>query len=155
MDSDLKEQLARSMFRFKKAGIQFPTEYGVHTGEFFLMRRIARNAYASVADIHSRLFITKPAVSQMYNSLEKKGYIKREIDSNDRRKFVVTLTPQGHEVLQRMQEYFNKMLGEMISRFGENNTIELIELFNRFADISDQLNSEGLKENKKGDDQFD
>ena len=155
MDSDLKEQLARSMFRFKKIGIHFPPELGVHTGEFFLLRRIAKNSCSSVADIQSKLFITKPAVSQMFNSLEKKGYIKREIDSNDRRKFVVTLTPKGHEILQDMQEYFKKMLTEMISRFGEDNTRQFIELFNRFANISDQLNSEGLKENSKGDDQLD
>ena len=97
------------------------------------------------AELQKKLFISKPAVSQMYKSLEKKGYIYRETDKNDRRKVVVTLTPKGHEILQQVKEYFDDRLAEIITEFGEENTIQLIELFNRFADISESLN--------KGDEQ--
>lgn len=62
-----------------------------------------------VSDIQSNLYITKPAVSQMLNTLEKKGYVIREIDKSDRRKIAVALTSEGQGVLRRTEEYSNKM----------------------------------------------
>lgn len=147
MDSTLIEQLARSIFRFKKVGMTFQPEIDVSMGEIVVMNGIAKNASGleqniSVSDIQNNLYITKPAVSQMLNSLEKKGYISREIDTNDRRKILVALTPKGQDIVKSMREYFNNMLSEIIDRLGEDNTIQLIELFNRFADISEELKSE-------------
>ena len=150
MGSQLKEQLARSLFRFKKVNVHFPPALDIHMGELFLMNKLVKNtsesdSHATTAELQKKLFVSKPAVSQMYKSLEKKGYIYRETDKNDRRKVVVTLTPKGHEILQQVKEYFDDRLAEIITQFGEENTIQLIELFNRFADISESLN--------KGDEQ--
>lgn len=156
MENRLEEQLAQSVIRFKKVGITLPADVNIHIGEFFVMSKIARSSVSpeyelSPADIQKRLHITKPAVSQMYNSLEKKGYILREIDTNDRRKFVVTLTPEGQGVLERVKRFYDKRMSETISRFGEENTIQLIDLINRFTHISEELDREMLK-NGKGDD---
>jgi len=150
MDSTLKEQLARSMFRFRKIGIMFHQGFDVNMGEIALMKGIADNETGlekktCVADIQSNLYITKPAISQMYNSLEKKGYITREIDIKDRRKIVAILTPEGQNVLKFMKESSNHMVSEIISRLGEDDTRQLIELFNRFADISEELKNEMVK----------
>lgn len=146
MERQLKEELARALFRFKKVGVHFPPQLDIHMGEFFLMYRLVKDGsenQVSTADLQEKLFVTKPAVSQMYKSLEKKGYIQRETDKSDRRKVVVSLTPLGHEILQQVKEYFDSRLSEIIARFGEENTIQLIDLFSRFADISESLNKGG------------
>ncbi|RKD23144.1 hypothetical protein BEP19_13075 [Ammoniphilus oxalaticus] len=147
-DHQLKEQLARSLFRFRKVTIQFPPELDLHMGEVFLMKRIARHAADSdrpilTKELQKKLHVTKPAISQMYRSLEKKGYIVRETDKADRRKVVVTLTSAGVEMLAQMERYFNQRLEEIITLFGEDDTRQLVDLFQRFADISEQLNEKG------------
>ncbi len=160
MDLTLKEQLVRAMLRFKKVGMTFPQGLDIRMHELFVMNGIAKNESCKdkdvyVSDIQSNLYITKPAVSQMLNALEKKGYISREIGKSDRRKIALTLTLKGREILKQTREYTDQTLGKVISRFGEENTRQLIELFTLLADISEDLKHEALQENKKGDDLFD
>lgn len=149
MNRKLKDSLVRSIFRFKKVGFQFPPGSNLRMGELFVMRRIAENALDSddnvyAADIQNGLHVTRPAVSQMLNSLEDKGYICREIDERDRRRLIITLTPRGESILKAMKEHADQVIAETILRFGEENTALLISLLNRFADISDELKSETL-----------
>jgi CRP-like cAMP-binding protein len=40
--------------------------------------------------MHEALAVSRAAVSQMLGSLEKRGYIRREIDRDNRRKIIIT-----------------------------------------------------------------
>jgi DNA-binding MarR family transcriptional regulator len=144
MNVSLKDQLIASMHRLKKVGRTFPQGIGLNMGEFFVMDRIAHDMPCSSTDIsasemQNHPHFTKPAVSQMLNSLEKKGYIHREIDKNDRRKIVVTLTETGDDACKRGKAYFNDRIEQTISRFGEENTRNLISLVNQLAEITEDL----------------
>ena len=146
MNMKLKESLVRSIFRFKKVGFRFPPEANLRMGELFVMRQIAENALNSddnvyAADIQNGLHVTRPAISQMLNSLEERGYICREIDERDRRRFIITLTSKGENILEAAKKHADQLIAEIISRFGMENTTRLIGLLNRFADISDELKS--------------
>ena len=156
MDTELRDRLVHSMFRFKKLGMIFPPGIDIHMGELFVMKSIEGNsscpAHSSpVSDLPKHLMISKPAMSQLLNGLEKKGYIIREIDKLDRRKISVTLTPEGQNILTRTKDYADSMLETVISRFGEENTRQLIELFTRLTDISEEVKLESLNTDSKGD----
>ncbi|MFA9379818.1 MAG: MarR family winged helix-turn-helix transcriptional regulator [Acetanaerobacterium sp.] len=160
MDETLKEQLVHAMLRFKKVGMTFPPGLDIRMGELFVMSGIAKRTSCpdknvNVSDIQSNLYITKPAVSQMLNALEKKGYVIREIDKSDRRKIAVTLTDHGQDILKQTKEYTDQMLETVISRFGEENTWQLIKLFSLLSDITEDLKREASEADKKGDDQLD
>jgi len=140
----LKEQLIASMQRFKKVGKSFPQGIELNMGEFFVLDRISGNMPCSSTDLsssemHNHMHFTKPAVSQMLNSLEKKGYVHREIDTNDRRKIVITLTATGNIVLEQAKAYFNDQMDQTITQFGEENTRQLIFLVNRLTEITAEL----------------
>ena len=151
---DIKEQLMISMFRFRKIGMTFPAglnvqlkELDVSMAELALMKGVADNEIDSkeninIADIQNYLFVTKAAVSQMYAALEKKGYLNREIDKNNRRKLIVTLTPKGHEILGVMEDKMVQLLSKVISTVGEDNTKQLISSINCFADALEGLKDE-------------
>ena len=161
MDRSLKEELVQTMHRIKKVGMSRSTGFGINRGDLIVMQTIAKNAARPeksvyVSDIQSKLYITKPAVSQILNALEKKGYVSREIDKNDRRKIAVTLTPNGQEILEQMKADADQMLETVISRLGEENTRQMIKLFTLMADISEDIKrEEELKANEKGGDIFD
>lgn len=82
----------------------------------------------SVSEIGRELYLSKPAISQTLNSLEKKGYITREIDKDDRRKIMVTLTPEGDRKLKEGMRCFDQELNKTLEQFGAENTKKLIEL---------------------------
>lgn len=159
MRGDLRMQLVHAMMRFKKVGMAFPPELDIRMGELFFMNSIAGNTSrsdknVSVSDIHSSLYVTKPAVSQMLGSLEKKGYIRRETDKGDRRRIAVTLTPEGRRIQKQTQEYVDRRLETVISRFGEDNTRELVRLFTLLADISEDISRTAAQPGGEGDDQL-
>ena len=157
MDMILKEQLMRSMFRFKKiASVAFRPGVDISMGEIALMKSLEDKSFHSgeeelSSNVHNRLHITKPAISQMYKTLEKKGYITREIDTSDRRKIIASLTPEGREILKGMMMNANRMLDEIIARLGVEDTRQLIELFNRLADISEDIKKTANKNEDKGE----
>lgn len=156
MDNALKEGLVYAMLRFRKIGIKYSFGLGLRLNELCIMREIAESPpgpdkNVGVSDIQNNLFVTKPAVSQTLNALENKGYIGREIDKNDRRKVNVAITPEGLKVLKESGASANRMLEAVISRFGEENTVKLTELFNLLADILDDLNPDAAKTDIKGE----
>lgn len=146
MDKILKEEYLHAMFRFRKMRMMFLQGSDVNMTELVVMRSIAEKASCSddginVNEIQKNLHITKAAISQILNSLEKKEYIVREIGKTDRRKFKITLTQAGTDVLKDTKEYANQRMEEIISRFGEKNTQQLITLLDQLSDILGDLNT--------------
>lgn len=156
MDQPLKEQLISSMYRLKKIGMTFPQDFEIRMEELILLKGIAQcqddpHRTVNVSDLQTILQITKPAVSQMLNGLEKKGFVHRAIDPGDRRKVVVTLTDSGKAVLKRSKRYADHTLEQIIARFGEANTRELIRLLNNMAEISAEMKQESLDDTTTGE----
>ena len=153
MDKSLKEQYMQAMMRFRKICMILPQRSDLNMTELIVMKGIARNSSLSdnnttVSEIQSKLHITKSAISQMMNSLEKKGYINREIDKVDRRKVIVTLTKAGKEVWKETKESADNNLEEFISRLGDEKTKQLIALLNDVSDISVEMKNDILKQSK-------
>lgn len=158
MADSLNEQLMRTIFRFKKLGISSLPELGVNLAELMLMTHVSENvAYSdsnfTMSNIHRCMHVSKPAVSQILGSLEKKGFICRSIDKFDRRKISVELTEKGEESLARAKIHADHIINNVINRFGEQNTEQLISLLSQFADISEEMKKETHPANEKGDDQ--
>lgn len=144
MDGNLKDQYIRAIIRFRKFGIILPYTSDLNMTELVVMRSLEDNCPYSdnnigISEVQEVLHITKSAISQMMNSLEKKGFIQRKIDKEDRRKIIVTLTQAGKNILKETKESANENLGKIISNLGEENTKQFIELLNQVSDISEEL----------------
>lgn len=147
MDKNLKKQYMRAILRFRKVGMTLPQASDLNMTELVVMRGLERNCPNSdsntgVAKVQKQLHITKSAISQMMTSLEKKGYIERMIDPEDRRKRIVTLTAAGKDVLNKTKETTNHNLNEIFSSLGDENIKQFINLLNQVSDISEDLKKE-------------
>ncbi|MHB8962801.1 MAG: MarR family winged helix-turn-helix transcriptional regulator [Saccharofermentanales bacterium] len=154
MDKDLQDQFLRAIMRFKKTEMHFPPDCDINMSEFIIMMKLLGNCTGSgknvyVSDMKNGLFISKSAVSQLLNSLEGKGYIKRDIDTVDRRKISVILTQSGRDTMNRMKEFFDNLLFETISRLGEEDAQQLVVLFNRLVDRMEDIKRENLPPDDK------
>lgn len=160
MNPNLKSEFINLMFRLKKIRIAQLPGVNLRMGELFVMRKIAAHPFDSdssmdLADIQNSLHVTKPAVSQMFNALEKKGYINREIDPKDRRRFITSLTPAGEQITFAMREHADQAITKTIARFGEENIIQLINLFDHFIDIVEDVQTEFLSSEAEGAEKHD
>lgn len=138
-----------AMHRMRKImTVDFPrVTTGLHMNELFAMKDIeesaqrrGRDIYAS--EIKSHMRVSRPAVSKMLNSLERKGYIERRIDSTDRRKISVALTDLGRRVVSESKRALDEVAGDVISRYGEDEYLQLVERMNRLADTAEAVAQE-------------
>lgn len=91
-----------------------------------------RGERASTTWISTRLGLTKPSVSQALNSLEEKGWIRRAIDPDNRRKTTIDLTDEGHEKMREFYREGMERIEKVLDRMGRENAekfIEMMELF--------------------------
>jgi DNA-binding MarR family transcriptional regulator len=157
MNQDLGAELIHSIFQFKSlVGSGFGMDASESKGllnmaELILMNGIVDNTIGSennvgLSDIREQLSVSRAAVSQMLGVLEKKGYINRDIDRNNRRNLIVTVTTEGRQVLERQYDEFNDRLGKIISRLGVDDVKQMIKIVNRMIEITNDLESEQKKE---------
>jgi DNA-binding MarR family transcriptional regulator len=141
MKNELHNELLRSLFRLKKITHTFrpaalPKEDEMNLASCTLLYHIKEHGGdLSGEKIRNELSVTKPAVSQMLSCLEKKGFLTREINKENRRRIVLSLTEKGAEFIEKTQRETEERLAGIIKRFGENETHRLIELINRFLSI--------------------
>jgi len=147
MDADLKQKFIQVMFRFKKSGMEFPKKQDVNMTELFVLAGIADNSFCdgqtvNLSEIQDRLHITKGAISQIFTSLEKRGYIVRETDKNNRRRITVVMTDEGKKTVADAREQVSQMLDKTLSRLGEEKAQQIISLLDELSDITEDVRSE-------------
>ncbi len=148
MDDAIKEQLLSAIQRLRKP-ILFSYFAQLDLTTISLMKSIEDNSRDSdqniyMFDLQDELRISRGAISQIASNLEKKGYLVRETDKNNRRKQIVTLTSEGREALQQAEAQFDEVLTAFLTRLGEHDSQEMVRLFNRFADIADEMNQKEI-----------
>ncbi|MDR3314369.1 MAG: transcriptional regulator [Oscillospiraceae bacterium] len=149
MHDDLKKSYIQVLFRFRKTGLDFPKISDLNITELFVMAGISNNAFldkssCNLTEIQNNTHITKGAISLMFTSLEKRGYVIRETDKTNRRKITVALTPEGERVITEAQKQADALLDATLSRFGAEKSQQLVALLNELSDITDEMKRDGV-----------
>ena len=154
MDPELRERWIHAMMDLRKFRPPFGIKTTLAPGELMTLHRIAHMQFRaennigedsdlSISDIREDLDVSKPAVSQVLNALEKKELVTREISREDRRKIIVRLTPKGDALLLEFRRQSDMLLDSVIERFGVPNMREFLdsfeELMSIFYDLRDSV----------------
>lgn len=84
----------------------------------------------SISALAEKLDVTLGAVSQMASKLEKKGFVYRSPDVEDKRRTMVNLTEEGIRMYRKHLEYDQKsldLLSEAFHNFSEEELEKVIE----------------------------
>jgi DNA-binding MarR family transcriptional regulator len=88
-----------------------------------------------VTELASREGITQPAVTQLVNRLERRGWVERSTDPRDGRVVLVTLTDSGREALHRVRSEYRALLHEEMASLDD----EEVETLASAVEILDRL----------------
>jgi DNA-binding MarR family transcriptional regulator len=152
MNDKLKQDLTHSIFRFKKISavishtVISDDEGGLSISELSALGCIdscgkndcSASEQTTHHAMHETLAVSKPAVSQMLGSLEKREYIQREIDHDNRRKIIITLTPKGRAAIDKAKKNVDNLMSLIITRFGEKDSRNFVRLLDRFEKVMDE-----------------
>jgi len=93
------------------------------------------------SELSERQNISRNTASALISSLEAKGFITRELDGSDRRKFLIRLTPKGSKMLHAQLEGHFNFIGELFASLNTEERHALRELLLKL--------NEGLKAKAK------
>lgn len=115
---------------------QEASRYGLTRSEYELLAFLQFNLSADktalpVSDISTLLQITPAAVTHMVNPLEKKGFLARRIDPEDRRVVLVSLTEKGEQTAQAFLASAQEQLFGVLNYLGEQESHEFLRLMGR------------------------
>ncbi len=100
------------------------------------------NEGAKQQDVADILRKDKPGVTKMVDLLEKKKFIERRQDKDDRRNKLLHLTKEGHVVRQSLMPIIKKTIKEATGVLSHEEHEQLIELLTRVRTNIEQLMQE-------------
>ncbi|MDL2258341.1 MarR family transcriptional regulator [Eubacteriales bacterium OttesenSCG-928-K08] len=147
MRSELQNEFFVAMMRFKKIESALSSECDIPMNELAILKSITgacgcsegNSVNLNVPEIQEQLQITKPAVSYILSTLEKKGHITREIDPRDRRKISISATEKGSSFAKETSQRYDELWEMILKRFGEDQMRMLVELMLGLTDICSQI----------------
>lgn len=109
---------------------------GLHPKAFFLLTEVERHPYP--ADLAWSLLLPPPTVSQLIRHVEELGFLMREIDAADRRRFRLRLTPAGSAAVASGRAVMQEALRRRLARLAEPDLQALEGLLARLEDSNER-----------------
>ncbi|MCL2671327.1 MAG: MarR family transcriptional regulator [Clostridiales bacterium] len=141
MDYDaLAVELLENMHALRKARMQKDMEEGLQ-GEKRVLHFIAnRGDNVQPGDIVQDMQVSAARIAQTLNGIEKKGLIIRHIDNSDRRRILITITPEGIDLAEAHMRNQMQSTAEMLRLLGENDAREHVRIMGRLAALMSEEN---------------
>jgi DNA-binding MarR family transcriptional regulator len=132
---DLAKEFIKNMHAIQAAGSKESIQDGFR-GEVFVLHFIKKSqGKIAPGDISSAIGVSSARVATALNSLEDKGMITRRIDSEDRRKIIVELTPKGAEYVEDHKCKQIEKIKNILMSLGEEDSKEFVRLIGRLAEV--------------------
>ena len=122
---DLTRQFREIQPKFSRFYARLLTQANLTLPQFALLSQLAYRGTVSMTEISAKLHITKPAVTNLADRLEKNRFLKRLPHPKDRRVSLLQIQLKGERMVRRTQEQALNLLLKALNPFstGERKTI--------------------------------
>lgn len=152
-NKEIQEEMFRAMFRLKHLNMSGMLK-DISIGEYKILEMCSGcpacddgGDGAYVSSMAAQMRVSAPAVSRLLKGMERKKYIARQADAKDRRNIRVFITEAGRAKREECREILQNYTERVISRMGEDNMLQLLNLFNQMLGVME----DELKKTEKGD----
>tara|TARA_B100000614_G_scaffold257511_1_gene277921 strand:+ start:82 stop:546 length:465 start_codon:yes stop_codon:yes gene_type:complete len=111
----------------------------IRPSSVFVMTQLFRSADEGVpalrvSEIASAMGISVPGATRIVTGLEEDGYVRREMDPDDRRAVLVSLTDAGREALAPARRELESRFHGLIEHLGDERSARLVSLLQEVED---------------------
>jgi DNA-binding MarR family transcriptional regulator len=93
-------------------------------------------------EIASRMHITSGTITSLIDNLERKGYVRRSSDADDRRRVLVDITPAAQGVLDDLLPEVQQLTVHVIDRIGQKRQEALLDILAEIREAIAELPEE-------------
>ncbi len=112
---------------------------GLLVSEFAILEALLHKGPLPINTIGEKVLLTSGSMTAAVNRLENKGLVERIQDAVDGRRFLVHLTSQGREVIQRAFDIHTRNLETILEPFSEQERSELATLLKKLGRSAEQV----------------
>ena len=143
---DRAGKLADIMFKFKKICNEkeayFAYKVGLTPVEFRCLKYLDGQEYLIIKDLAEKMNLKLSRITRLITSLEEKKYIKRKLDSGDRRHVRVYFNKNKQNELDKINREYILLHGEILSslptEFAEQAVNDLQDIYDVFEEWTEK-----------------
>ena len=103
-------------------------EFGVTEQQWRVLRALSTKPQMEVAELARATFLLGPSLSRILVDLDQRALILREPDPADLRRWMISLSPSGTELIDTVTPVSEAIYREISQRFGEDKLGQLQDL---------------------------
>jgi DNA-binding MarR family transcriptional regulator len=93
-------------------------------------------------EVATRMHITSGTITSLIDNLERKGYVLRSNDADDRRRVLVDITPAAQSVLDNLLPEVQQLTVHIVDRIGQKRQEELLAILAEIREAITELPGE-------------
>ena len=117
-------------------------KHNLTLGQFAVMEALYSKGRLSTGEVMEKILTTSGNIPVIVKNLEKDGFITREQDKSDKRRFILDLTEKGKDLMDEIVPENLKFMDELISLWDDDEKEESIILMNKFRRKYEEENFE-------------
>ena len=123
----------RTAGMLQKLSDRFFSQFGVTDAQFNLLVILKDSGGEGLSqqELSQHLIVTKSNVVGLVDRLEKAGYLRREANSTDRRCNRIVLTPEGQELVGRVEKIYLEEVDRMMNVLSDDQKEALISVMDQ------------------------
>lgn len=106
-------------------------QFRLSPSEFRILRMFKGERSLHIRDLVGRINVSSSRLTRILDGLEKKGFLKRVIDLQDRRSIIVSLTEKGLTISRRLEERFIQIHNEILEDVPEDMQEPMMKSFSK------------------------
>ncbi|MGM1050598.1 MAG: MarR family winged helix-turn-helix transcriptional regulator [Bacillota bacterium] len=110
----------------------------ITTKQALLLELIHKHQRMTVREIADQMEVSSSAISQIIGKLEKMGYVKREINLQNRREIIVQIGPQGVTYFAKQDKVERDIIERFYSKMEFEEVQQLLQLTLKLKEIVEQ-----------------
>lgn len=134
--------------KFSRLLARILTEADLTLPQFALLNQLVNYGTLSMTEVSERLGITKPAVTNLVDRLEKNKCLKRLPHSKDRRVFLLEIQAPGEKIVRDAQSQILPLLLKTLDQFSDKEKETIANFYSLLSKALDEV-LEQTRENQK------
>lgn len=103
-------------------------EYNLTLPQFDVLAQLHREEGITQQTLADRLLVTKGNVCGLMDRMVEQGLVERRADPQDRRAYMLYLTPKGKALIQQILPAQNRLIDEQMGRLSPAKQKQLLDL---------------------------
>jgi DNA-binding MarR family transcriptional regulator len=105
----------------------------ISQGEYTILFNIYYHSPLSQKELSEILYVSEAYVTKMIKKLERKGYVEREVDVNNKSRRILFLTNNGESLTKEILEISKKWESKLLENVGDMDDEKLTRLLYELA----------------------